>query len=114
MSRHKIKTTWTLDRETGAELEVEITFEYRKGHKGIRTFRNGDPGYPDDPDEMEVVAVKADHLADAGAFNDLRDKALMERAQDWLDDAGMDEAYAVIAADESAAEEAAAELRREP
>lgn len=114
MSRHKIKTTWTLDRETGAELEVEITFEYRQGRKGIRTLRNGDPGYPDDPDELEVVAVKADGIMDAGAFNDLRDKALMERAQDWLDDAGMDEAYAVVESDNTAAKEAAAELRREP
>lgn len=30
---------------------------YYPGHPGVHTLANGDPGYPSDPDEIDVAAV---------------------------------------------------------
>lgn len=39
------------------ELEVEIEYDYTPGDPGCRTLRNGDPGWPPSPPEIEITNV---------------------------------------------------------
>ena len=40
----------------GVELECEGG--YTKGHRAVPYFRNGDPGYPEEPPEFALESVK--------------------------------------------------------
>lgn len=39
-------------------IEVEVDYDFTPGRPGVWTLPNGDPGYPDDPDELDVEAIK--------------------------------------------------------
>lgn len=110
MSKHKI--TWCRSGTTNGmdwEDEQEITFEFRPGRPEVRTLRNGDPGYPADPDEIEFVSIKPG-AGDHGAFSDIADKMLRDEAENWLCSDGYDAALEIVAEDDEAAREYAAEL----
>lgn len=112
MSRHKI--TWIRSGSHPTmgdwDAEYEITFEYRAGRPAVWTLRNGDPGYPADPDEIEFVSITPG-AGDHGVFSDMAQRDLEDAAQLWLDSDGYDEAIAVAADDHESAREYAAELR---
>lgn len=106
MSKHKIH--WYRSGSTNGmdwEDEQTITFEFRAGRPEVRTLRNGDPGYPADPDEVEFVSVSP------GSSDDLVQQALEDEAQTWLSSEGYDAALEVAAEDHEAAREYAADLR---
>ena len=46
-----------------------------QGRPEVRTLRNGDPGWPADPDELEVVSIHPG-AGDHGAFSDMAQAAL--------------------------------------
>ncbi len=49
--------------ESGVWVEIEIEVEYSVSPfvKGVHTLRNGDPGYPDEGGEVEILsAVRSD------------------------------------------------------
>ena len=94
------------------EAEYEITFEYRPGRPAVMYLRNGDPGYPADPPEIELVSVKPTiGIVDAGGFTDLAQKDIEEWASEWIQDAGYDAAMEVVASDSDVALDYAADLR---
>ena len=39
------------------DLDLKVEYEYYKGHKGRMYMKNGDPGYPDEPSEVEILTV---------------------------------------------------------
>ena len=39
-------------------IEVEVDYKFTPGRPGVWTLPNGDPGYPDDPPEMDIEAIK--------------------------------------------------------
>lgn len=39
------------------EVELEIEFDYRAGTPDVCYMPNGDPGYPGDPEEIDVTKV---------------------------------------------------------
>lgn len=51
------RVTKTLDLGVLGERECQIDFHYRQGHPGSWYRRNGDPGDPPEPDEVEVVGI---------------------------------------------------------
>jgi hypothetical protein len=58
------KDTFTQD---GVRIEIEgvtvigsVTYRYQKGDPGCMYPRNGDPGWPPEPPEIEVLAAKVD------------------------------------------------------
>jgi hypothetical protein len=106
MSKHTIYVEW---EHEGREIPVNLTFEYRPGRKGVRTLRNGDPGYPDDPDELEAVAFQTweNKLSSAELV------ALTEWANDYLNDEGYDDAVDWAVKDLEAEADDAADARRE-
>jgi len=113
VSDHKI--TWLRSGHTNGmdwEAEYEITFRFRPGRPAKMYLRNGDPGYPADPDEIEFISIKPD-AGDHGAFTDLAQQGLESDAQEWLETDGFDKAIEIATADIEAAREFAAELRRD-
>ena len=40
------------------EAEYTAWFDYSPGRPGVHTLRNGDPGYPDEPPELEVTDLE--------------------------------------------------------
>ena len=48
---------YTLDAGELGEFEIEVHFTYSPGRPGVHTLSNGDPGYPEDPAEYEVIGV---------------------------------------------------------
>ena len=55
MKREPFTTRWTIDDE-----DCTVEFRYYPGHPGSWYRRNGDPGDPPEPDELEVVKVTFD------------------------------------------------------
>lgn len=119
MSRTHHKLTAVIphgDPDLGAEIECEITFAFLKGapEQGP-SYASG--GQPADPDEIEVVKVV--HLVNGkpspfyGVYADLEQAALEDMASEWLQEDGFAEACEVVASDDEAAREYAAELRAE-
>lgn len=53
----KLQTTYTLERDDG-EITATVVFDFRPGSSAVHTLRNGDPGYPADPDEVDIVSVR--------------------------------------------------------
>lgn len=47
----------TLDFGAFGEHEVTVLYNYFKGRPGCMYLSNGDPGYPPEPDELEIYAV---------------------------------------------------------
>lgn len=38
-------------------IPYEVEYIIHRGASGLHTLPNGDPGYPDDADELEIVSV---------------------------------------------------------
>lgn len=110
MSKHKMRATIPHgDPDIGAEVDCEIVFSFTAGAgpTGPSYSSGGEPGYPA---EVELVSVDG-NLLDMGAFQDLHQKAIEDLVSDWLQDDGYAEALAIVANDDEAAREYAAELR---
>jgi len=41
------------------DIEFEVEYNYAAGRPGVHTLSNGDPGYPDEPAEVEIQEIKA-------------------------------------------------------
>lgn len=76
---------------------IEITFTYKRGSPAVMYQRNGDPGWPAEPAEVEFISAK---LVNGDGLLPTPDQ-LNDWAQDWLDsDAGYN-----LAADYAQAED---------
>ena len=53
--RYQVETHITLDREDQEDIDVTVIGYYSPGLKGRRHLANGDPGYPDEPSEAELL-----------------------------------------------------------
>lgn len=54
--KYQVEATLTVIRgEDEAEIEVTIIGTYYLGLKGRRHLANGDPGYPDEPSEADLL-----------------------------------------------------------
>lgn len=96
MSAHKF-TTSIFSLRTG-DVECEVCFDYSPGRPGVHTLRNGDPGYPDDPAELEITAVMVDGEDVMGRLSEETLTQLTEQADDYM--------YQLHEADEAAQYEA--------
>jgi len=111
MSRHKISATRSgTINGMDVDNEYEIEFEYRAGSPAVMYLRNGDPGYPADPDELEVIKITPG-AGDHGVFSDIAQRDLENWAQEWLETDGLDEAMSIVIADAEDARDFAADLR---
>jgi len=67
-----------------------VEYNYTQGRAGIRTLRNGDPGWPDEPDEVEVLWVRY-RGRDLKRWPAWLDDAIYERVCDFEDKRKYDE-----------------------
>lgn len=73
------------DEREVAYPTVEIEFTYKRGSPAVMYQRNGDPGWPAEPAEIEFISAK---LIDGDGLRPTSDQ-LVDWANDWLDsDAG--------------------------
>ena len=70
--RHRLIVPVMLER-AGEEVEAEVVCTYHPGDPGCRTQRNGDPGWPPDPAQVEIEEVRRADGVVASA-RDLTDK----------------------------------------
>ena len=49
--------TLTLDLGIFGEQEVEVVYTYSAGRPAVMYLRNGDPGYPEEPAELELLTL---------------------------------------------------------
>jgi hypothetical protein len=91
MSKHtmiaEIERRFTFPGLADGEYEVaypkiEITYRYLPGSPAVYYQRNGDPGWPAEPAEMEVISAK---LIDGDGLTPTA-KEVEEWASEWLDD----------------------------
>ena len=66
--------------------KVEIEYSYIKGSPAVMYLRNGDPGWPAEPAEMEMLAAR---LINGDGLLPTKDQ-LEDWAQNWLDGDGYD------------------------
>lgn len=55
MRTRKVSGSWSYE-----DADYVVTASYTRGSPGVYTQRNGDPGWPDDPDELEILSVVED------------------------------------------------------
>lgn len=53
---HVVKRRITIDTYLG-ETDAVVTVDYWPGRPAVMYLRNGDPGYPEDPPELEIVSM---------------------------------------------------------
>lgn len=113
MSRHTLKTDVPCGPEdVGAEVELEIVFEYRPGRPAVLYLRNGDPVYPADPEEVEFISCKGPMEGDG--YDKYRQDTYDTLAHSYLEsDIGFAHAVNVAAEDAEEARDRAAEYNRE-
>lgn len=83
MSKHTITATVGMgDPDIGAEVELEITFEYRKGSPAQgATYSHG--GLPADPDEVEFLSCVGPTEGDG--YDKHRQGSYDLAAENWLE-----------------------------
>lgn len=64
-----------IEHECDDGLMLQLTFEYRRGYQEVRYLSNGDPGYPGEPDEIDLVEVRF--------IDDKTGKPYDEKWADW-------------------------------
>ena len=55
---------YSFDYSMGPTAKLVIHFDYDKGSPGCMYLRNGDPGYPPDPEQVEITDCQVWHRAD--------------------------------------------------
>lgn len=118
-TKHKMLTTIPHGpSDEGAEIDVEITFNFTKGSGD---YWNKSGGHWEQGYAPEIEFASACRFCNGkpspfyGAFADLAQQWLNDLAEAWLEsNQGEQEAIDVVASDDEAAREYATELRREP
>ena len=74
-------------------LEARIEYTYRRGRPAVRYLRNGDPGYPADPPQVDFVSAELTlHTIDSSMQKMLDEWAIEYLASDDGFDAAVDAA----------------------
>ena len=57
-------TPLSVDYDMGPTAKLVICFDYDRGSPGCMYLRNGDPGYPPEPECVEITDCQVWHRAD--------------------------------------------------
>lgn len=93
--------TTTVTLKNGDEVDVEVGYNYTPGCPGKMYYANGDPGYPEEPAEVEIVSIK-----EAETGREIQDEELAEGELERLNEGCFE--YAEDSAAEAKAEAAIA------
>ena len=80
---------YTLDLGEFGEREVMVHYTYSAGRPAVMYLRNGDPGYPEEPAEIEIFAiidnqygVELINLASDQALENIEDKIIEAESEE--------------------------------
>lgn len=108
---HKVRAEYPLAGSDDG-IEVDIEFTYRRGRPAVMYLRNGDPGYPAEPEEIEFEDFEL--AMTTWRLPEVIMKAIEYWARDWLEsDEGHSAAASAAHEDLVEARERAMEYRRE-
>lgn len=75
-----LKLTTHVDLANGEEdVEVVVEFDYTRGAPAVYYLRNGDPGYPAEPDDVDNITI---HRGDSGV--ELSEADLTQKSMDRI------------------------------
>ena len=69
------------------EVEIEVDYIATPRVRGARTLRNGDPGYPDEGGDVDVLSAVRTDTGEAVELTDAEVSAI-EEGVEWEDDDG--------------------------
>jgi hypothetical protein len=74
---------------------ADVSFTYSAGRPGRNYMPNGDPGYPDEPAELDVFSVKVDGIDVGSQLTESQADHIEQQAHDYIEEtvAAADEAY---------------------
>ncbi len=72
------------DERESTEVKVKISYTFVKGSPAVMYQRNGDPGWPAEPHEVELIKAT---MLDNGGLDPTQDQ-IDDWASDWLQDKG--------------------------
>lgn len=99
MKRFSGSLSTTVVLKSGEEADVEVEYSYSPATPDVWYLPNGDPGYPGDPEEAEVLSIKSNgRVLDENEIDEEVFEALVERCCE----AGRDEIEAKYAAMDAA------------
>jgi len=99
----------TIEHECDDGLLLQLTFEYTKGYDEVRYLRNGDPGYPGEPDAVDLIDVQI-----LGANKELLGepwKTWPEKWGKWMEDNYEEEVIDAVTGDDDRETEAVERFR---
>ncbi len=72
------------------DRDATVDFNYSPAIPAVMYLRNGDPGYPEEPAEVEVTEIRLGdgNEFDFGELNDDEQKALIEKCHEFAADYG--------------------------
>ena len=68
------------------DVEWTAHFDYSRGRPACHTQRNGDPGWPADPPEVEVEKLTREGVALLSYHDDAIEQACIDYANQWEED----------------------------
>ena len=86
MSKHNFQTEFDIGGNT---VDLWVTYTCTPGTPDVYYLRNGDPGYPGDPPEMEIESIKWAKTppGTAPVWHEIKDEALFDLLcnDEWLE-----------------------------
>jgi hypothetical protein len=98
-----------IELKNGTEVEVVVEYSWSPSTPDVFYLSNGDPGYPGDPEEAEILGITEDKKGGRVIGEDEISEETMRALEEQACDAGRDEADSAY----EAAMEARAEARAE-
>ena len=65
---------------------LTVSFDYYKGSPAVRYLRNGDPGYPSEPAEVDLISVKLNGIEVSDTISVKEEDEIMEACFEWIAD----------------------------
>lgn len=81
----------TIELKTGTEVDVVVEYSYSPATPDVFYLSNGDPGYPGDPEEVEVLSITEDKKGGRVIADDEIDEKTFESLEERICDAARDE-----------------------
>lgn len=82
----------TIELKDGTEVDVEVEYSYSPSTPDVMYLSNGDPGYPGDPEECEILSVKLDEKNGRVLGEDEIDEKTYERLTEQISEEARNEA----------------------
>ena len=67
-------------------VDCDVSFTYSAGRPGRNYMPNGDPGYPDEPAELDIFSVKVDGIDVGSQLTESQADHIEQQAHDYIEE----------------------------